>query len=269
MEVLAILFVNVLAAFCAALKTDEKNPPCWATPGVVEPFSSVGVSGALMIFESLLGPSADDVDLTRRCDIMLPEGETTISIRGGTTGSEMPRSRAVGNRAAVSVGVGGVFVIKGADLSPGGVRGVVVLIGCGVLPVRARSGEDDAESGVVCLSGNIAPILDATLPRRPSTPPELLSLKLPPNPPALRSGLVLGLFPLRGLNAAASRPAGDGDLLAGSPAAATSVVEELEADTVFGRRGNVEAFGVLSTCASGTTASGSVNAFTRGDDVVR
>lgn len=33
----------------------------------------VGVNGAEMVFESLLGPVSD---LTLRCDIMLPEGET-------------------------------------------------------------------------------------------------------------------------------------------------------------------------------------------------
>ena len=72
-DVLAILLLNVFAAFCAAEKTVEKNPPCWLGLG----FSGVGVNGADVIFDNLLGPRVTDPDLTLRCDIMLPDGDVT------------------------------------------------------------------------------------------------------------------------------------------------------------------------------------------------
>jgi hypothetical protein len=52
-----MLLLKVFAAFCAAVKTVEKKPP---DPGVVEPFSGVGVKGADVIFDSLLGPKVPD-----------------------------------------------------------------------------------------------------------------------------------------------------------------------------------------------------------------
>ena len=49
----------------------------------MEPFSGVGVSGADVIFDNLLGPRVADPDLTRRCDIMFPEGDvTTLGFTG-------------------------------------------------------------------------------------------------------------------------------------------------------------------------------------------
>lgn len=44
-EVFEILLLNVFAAFCAAEKTDEKNPD-WPWPGATAPFSGDGVNGA-------------------------------------------------------------------------------------------------------------------------------------------------------------------------------------------------------------------------------
>lgn len=67
-----------------------------------------------------------------------------------------------------------------------------------------------AETGweIDCLSEKIDPTLEATLPRLPS-PPLPLSV---PTPPGLRSGLVCGLDPRRGLKASFILPTGDGDL---------------------------------------------------------
>jgi len=62
-DVFAILLVRVLAAFCAAEKTDEKKP---LDEGVVVPFSGVGVNGADIMLDNLLGPKVPDPDLTLR-----------------------------------------------------------------------------------------------------------------------------------------------------------------------------------------------------------
>lgn len=116
----AILLLNVFAAFCAAEKTDEKNPPCWFGPGV-EAFSGVGVRGAEVMFESLLGPRVPEFVLTRRCEIILPEGDVTTFAFIEVVGSEVPRSREAGNTGVLeSVGVGGVLTITGAIFSPAG-----------------------------------------------------------------------------------------------------------------------------------------------------
>ena len=76
-----ILFVNVFAAFCAAENTDEKKPVCCCVfPGVIDPFSGVGVRGADVILESLLGPIfplASDPERMRRWEIIFPDGEVT------------------------------------------------------------------------------------------------------------------------------------------------------------------------------------------------
>ncbi len=62
-DVFAILLVSVLAAFCAAEKTEEKKP---LGEGVAVPFSGVGVNGADIMLDNLLGPRVADPDLTRR-----------------------------------------------------------------------------------------------------------------------------------------------------------------------------------------------------------
>jgi hypothetical protein len=73
--VFVIVLLKVLAAFCAADKTLEKKP----APGVGgTSFSGVGVKGADMKLESLLGPMlVAEPDLALLCDIMLPDGDTT------------------------------------------------------------------------------------------------------------------------------------------------------------------------------------------------
>lgn len=110
-----MLLLRLFAAVCAAEKTLEKKLDC-AGAG---PFSGVGVRGAAVMLESLLGPSADvGLDFTRRCDIILPEGETTTF-----------RSRlralapAIESMESSIVGVGGVFTMTGVLSSEGGVRG--------------------------------------------------------------------------------------------------------------------------------------------------
>ena len=72
-DVFAMLVVREFAAFCAAENTVLKKPVL--LDGVTDLFSGVGVRGADVMLESLLGPKAVDVDLTRRCDIIFPEGD--------------------------------------------------------------------------------------------------------------------------------------------------------------------------------------------------
>jgi hypothetical protein len=82
-------------------------------------------------------------------------------------GSDNPRSRLAEKRGTLeSVGVGGVFTIIGAGSPGGGVEGEGVVEIDWIFADRGRSGEDvlEADCGD-CLSGNIEPILDATLPR--------------------------------------------------------------------------------------------------------
>lgn len=101
--------------------------------------------------------------------------------------------------------------MMGAALSPGGgVRGAMLVSIADTLPVRGRSGEDATELCGDCRSGNIDPILDATLLRLLSAVLffSLIFAAAPP-PPALRSGLVLGLVPRRGCRASFNRPTGD------------------------------------------------------------
>lgn len=215
---LPMLLLSVFAAFCAAEKTLEKKPP-WLGFGVVEPFSRVGVRGAEVIFDSLLGPKVADPDRIRLCDIMLPDADVT-TLGFEATGSDEPRSRLLGKRGKLaSVGVGGVFTMIGA-MSPGGgvVGAVLVLIGC-IFAVRGRSGEDVIESDEgEWRSGNIAPILEATLPRLLSADGVFSCVgalfscvgELMPLPPARLSGLVFGLEPRR-VRAFFIRPAGDSE----------------------------------------------------------
>ena len=102
-------------------------------------------------------------------------------------------------------------------ISPGGGGGGVegaelVLIGWS-FAVRGRSGEE--VNGSVCgncRSGNIAPILETTLPRLLSAVVVLSCDErlLTPPPPTCRSGLVFGLDPRR-VKAVFNRPTGDGD----------------------------------------------------------
>jgi hypothetical protein len=208
-DVLAMLLLSVFAAFCAAEKTLEKKPPPLGF-GVVEPFSRVGVRGADVMFDSLLGPRVAVPDRTLRCDIMLPDADVT-TLRFETIGSDEPLSRLLGKRGTLaSVGVGGVLTMIGAMSTCGGVVGAeLVLIGW-TFAVRGRSGEDVIDSDDEnCRSGNIELILEATLPR---LLPAVVFFScvdgLTPTPPAFRSGLVFGLEPRR-VRTFFNRPTGD------------------------------------------------------------
>ena len=126
-----------MAAFCAAEKTEEKNPPAAGayfgalpvgTAGVLVS-SSVGVSGAEIALESLLGWPTADADLARRCDIIFPEGLTTTPVcspGGPLAGTSFRFGDACGVIERGSVGVGGVTVVRGAPESDalGGVLGM-------------------------------------------------------------------------------------------------------------------------------------------------
>ena len=128
-EVFVMLLLRVFAAFCAAEKTLEKKPLPLGF-GVVEPCSKVGVKGADVMFESLLGPKVAVPDRTLLCDIMFPDADvTTLGLEA--SGSDEPLSRLLGKRGTLlSVGVGGVLTIMGAVSACGGVVGAeFVLIG--------------------------------------------------------------------------------------------------------------------------------------------
>lgn len=145
---------------------------------------------------------------------MLPDADVT-TLGFEVTGSDEPLSRLEGKCGElVSVGVGGVLTMIGAMSPGGGVEGAEVVFIGWIFAVRGRSGEEVVESvWDDCLSGNIAPILEATLPR-------LLSAivffscddRLTPPPPGCRSGLVFGLGPRR-IKAFLIRAPGDGDRL--------------------------------------------------------
>jgi hypothetical protein len=119
-----MVVVNVLAAFCAADNTDEKNP----VEGVVTntPFSGVGVRGGTETLESLLGPALPERSLrcpgTAEPDACVPFDsavpvDSDVLGRVGVDLAELGMNRG-------SVGVGGVLTMAGAGLpADGGVRG--------------------------------------------------------------------------------------------------------------------------------------------------
>lgn len=245
-----MLLLNVFAAFCAAENTDEKNPP---PPGVVDPFSGVGVNGADMILDNLLGPKVPDPDLILRCDIMFPDGEVT-TFEFVLIGSGIDRSLLGGNRGEPeSVGVGGVLTMIGAGLSAaGGVSGTALVSIVCSFPVLGLSGDDALEfsSVDVCLSGKIDPILDATLLLLPSVPAAFSFTAK--TPLAFRSGLVFGLpLPLLGVKACFNLPTGEGDrfsepFVGGRRVLSESDGAEAEATTTSVDLGKVEARGVAN-----------------------
>lgn len=214
-----MLLVRVFAAFCAAENTDEKKPVCCVFPGVTEPFSGVGVRGADVMFDSLLGPIlfplANDPERMRLCDIMFPDGDVTtfgFEEMGG------PEKRGEG----VSVGVGGVLTIAGAAFSivVGGVLGRPFVSNIyGIFGFFGRSGDascdcTSADCGCCCgdcLSGKMEPSLAATLPRLFVLELNSFSLRTGVEPLDFRSGLELGLGAWRGVNASLSLPTGDAD----------------------------------------------------------
>lgn len=138
-----MVLVSVLAAFCAAVNTDEKKPPeppgdpC--VPGVRVPgtllSSMVGVNGAETALESLLGGRPPVSDLTRRWDIILPEGDVMV-LEFVPAEACFRTGEFIGLSLRWSVGVGGVTVVKGVS-RPAlvGVFGAVFIGGRSLAPV--------------------------------------------------------------------------------------------------------------------------------------
>jgi hypothetical protein len=144
---------------------------------VIAPFSGVGVNGADVMFDNLLGTTEAEPDRIRRCDIMFPEGDIT------TFGSEFVGDVGlleVAKRGELeSVGVGGVLTIRGAGpFRDGGVCGRAFVSMGLTFAARGLSGDDAVDLGLTwgnCLSENIELTLAVmTLPRLESAPPSLV-----------------------------------------------------------------------------------------------
>lgn len=152
------LLLNVFAAFWAAEIIDEKKP-LFVGGG---PFSGVGVKGASVKLESLLGPMLfPEPDLMRRCDLELPDGDTVML---GMVGRSVLPARPLDPwRACVRPGgVGGVLTMAGAAWSPeGGVRGGAG-ISPGVLPFRLDGLSEEATSGSLGLKGAKGVVLEGS-----------------------------------------------------------------------------------------------------------
>ena len=73
-----MLLLRVLAAFWAADIMDEKNPDAALKPGVVGLPSNVGVLGAGMILDNLLGPREPEPALARLCITDVLCGEPVV-----------------------------------------------------------------------------------------------------------------------------------------------------------------------------------------------
>ena len=145
---------NWVAAFCAAEKTEEKNPELVAgevrvPPGVFAS-SNVGVSGlALMALASLLEPIfAGFLERKEPDDFAEEVGD---SVTFGKSGSTMDLPDRPCNSCCPRVGVGGVTSVEGGGSLLGGVSGLeAVLIvpsllsgnfgGCSDLPLSCSSG---------------------------------------------------------------------------------------------------------------------------------
>lgn len=152
-------------------------------------------------------------DLARRCDIMFPEGDTTIfgfDCTGGDLG-------AVGEVAFPSVGVGGVMKVVGASTRLGGVAGrlaVTIRWGGGALgdeldgdclPMTICGGEAGRGSSTA-LASRFFP------PNSEPIPPLVLGLAVSVSAPALEA---TGAVDFRlGANASLSFPTGDTPRLA-------------------------------------------------------
>ena len=263
-----IVLLNVLAAFCAAEKTDEKKPVCGgdtAVPPGVFASSGWGVSGAEMMFESLLG--AFEAERTRLCDIIFPEGETTTlgfdceALCFGPVGEWV---ELVGEGLRASTGVGGVTKVVGASTRLGGVEGSwVVMILAGALE---RSEPSDCLSDSMCIWGG-----DAWT----GSPRMVVSRFLPPKRVPrlvveLRAASVLasclGEVERRvGLKASLSLPTGEAPRLEG----ATSMVFAWWRG-LRGSRGVVAESGrVASVSVADDVAESSVSEAMRGEDRVR
>jgi hypothetical protein len=213
-----MVVLNVVAAFWAAENTEEKKPlgdwEATAVPPGVLTSSIVGVNGAEIEFESLLGGFVEE--RARRCDIIFPDGETTTLgfdcvAPCFALAFELLVELAGDAGGFASVGVGGVTSVVGASARFGGVAGICVIILFGA--VEGRFGVDWVsapswiEVGDACNTIVSSSTFDGG-----RFPP-----KIAPNPPPLVLGLELSLSPpvlgdvdlLWGENASLSLPTGD------------------------------------------------------------
>jgi hypothetical protein len=146
------------------------------------------------------------------------------------------------------------------------------------LPDRGLSGDDAVDLGLACGNGISEinePNFEFTLPLLESAPPSLvLNDESAPPPPALRSGLVLGLVPRLGLKTSFNRPTGEGERFRGPSVGARSFCEGVplvnsEVARLSVLLGKVESLETPSKCACNGPASGTVDEFISGEDVVR
>jgi hypothetical protein len=158
-----------------------------------------------MELESLLGGLV--ADLTRRCDIMFPEGDTTtlgFDCEETWRDPSFELAESVGDDAFASVGVGGVTSVVGASTRFGGVAGIWVMIRLGA---NDRNDVVDFVSYSVCICGGDACEASFGILASRFFPP-----KSAPNLPST-SSRVFGAVALRtGANASFSLPTGDGDV---------------------------------------------------------
>ena len=115
-----MISLKLVAAFCAAEKTDEKNPP--APPGEPEALdvrppglltsSTVGVNGGAIALDNLLGACVAGSDRTLRWAGILEAGATPFPLGAVEFLFEIAPLEKSCNW---SVGVGGVMVVVGAS----------------------------------------------------------------------------------------------------------------------------------------------------------
>lgn len=123
---LAIVFVNCVVMFCAAVKTDEKKPPPPGEPWLPDKrplddldSSGIGVKGAEMALDSLLGACVTESDRTLRCDIRLPEEEAAVfGLVPPALKGLLLRDGLVDGDILPRMGVGGVTVVLGVEGRP-------------------------------------------------------------------------------------------------------------------------------------------------------
>lgn len=190
-----------MAAFCAAAKTDEKKPPA-ASPleelGERVPrllaSSIIGVSGADMTLDSLLGDCVAESDLTRRCEIMLPDGDVMVlGFFPADIAPLVPNDGLPGGSISWSVGVGGVTCVWGAS-RPAlvGVLGVVTIVGSSLVLEVGLLGLESMDcvlsEAFVDLPKLILPLL-SLLNSAPRAPPDFTELRS-----GLFGGLLLSFF---------------------------------------------------------------------------
>ena len=115
-----MISLKLVAAFCAAEKTDEKKPP--APPGELEALtarppgvltsSTVGVSGGAIALDNLLGARVVESDCTLRW-AGLPEAGAAVFPLGAV--EALLEGASFANSCSWSVGVAGVTVVVGAS----------------------------------------------------------------------------------------------------------------------------------------------------------